>query len=96
MAIDPEKLMKKTKPEMVAAMQEEIAELDQRRQNQIRNQVGTINRVMQGHSYDEEMERLHAELAETQRRLESALMEIRRLKRSGGTARLYDLGRGVG
>lgn len=89
--IDRTALMKKTKPEIVETLLQEVGEIDQRRQNQIRNQVGTINRLMSGATYDEEMERLQAELADTQARLEAALLEIRQLKgRSTPTA--YNLG----
>lgn len=89
--IDREKLLKKTKAEIVDAVFEEVAAVDDRRQRQIRNQVASINRVMQGSSYDDEMAKLHAELADTQARLEAALLEIRHLKgEQGGVA--YNLG----
>lgn len=88
--IEVEKLLKKTKPEMVQIMVDEIAAVDDRRQRQIRNQVGTINRLMAGHTYESEMERLHTELAETQSRLEAALLEIRRM--NGETTSAYNLG----
>lgn len=89
--IDREKLLKKTKTEIVDAVFEEVAAVDDRRQRQIRNQVASINRVMQGSSYDDEMAKLHEELADTQARLEAALLEIRHLKgERGGIA--YNLG----
>jgi len=91
MALDKEKLLKKTKPEIVAAAADEIAALDDRRQKQIRNQVASINRVMQGSSYDDEMAQLHAELADTQSRLEAALLELRQLK-GQATPTAYNLG----
>lgn len=91
MAIDRTALMKKTKPEIVEAMLREVGEVDQRRQNQIRNQVGTINRLMAGATYDDEMLRLNEELADTQARLEAALLEIRQLK-GQSTPTAYNLG----
>lgn len=70
----------------------DIADLDARRQNQIRNQVGTINRVMQGGSYDDEMRVLHEDLAAVQHQLEEALLEIRRLRGDAPARAPYDLG----
>lgn len=91
--LDREKLLKKTKPEMLAAMLDHVDELDDRRQKQIRNQVDAINRVMAGASYDDEMARLHEELADTQSRLQAALLEIRQLK-GKPTPTAYNLGPG--
>lgn len=73
-----------------AELQAQAQELDNRRQMQIRNQVASLNRVMQGGSYDDEMATLHEELADTQVRLEDALQELRRIKESGE----YNLGGG--
>ena len=49
--------------------------IDQRRQAQLRNQVQTINRLLAGATYDEEMKTLHEQLAETQVRLQEALSQ---------------------
>lgn len=49
---------------------ERASELDLRRQNQIRNQVASINRLMDGASYGDEMNRLHIMLATAQRHIE--------------------------
>lgn len=40
--------------------------LDSRRRHQIENQVGTINRLLAGGTYDEELRALHEELAASQ------------------------------
>lgn len=55
-------------------------ELDNRRRLQITNQVAAMNRLMEGGTYDTEMEHLHTELAETQARLVDAMLEVKRLR----------------
>ena len=90
MAIEREAILKKTKPEIVDVLFEEVAAVDDRRQRQVRNQVASINRIMQGGTYDDEMAKLHEELADTQARLEAALLEIRALK--GERTSAYNLG----
>jgi hypothetical protein len=90
MAINREAILKKTKAEIVDALVQEVADVDDRRQRQIRNQVASINRIMAGASYDDEMAKLQEELADTQARLEAALMEIRQLK--GHRTSAYNLG----
>lgn len=88
--IDTEKLLKKSKNEIVKTMLDEVEALDQRRQKQIKNQVGTINRLMSGATVEEELARLHDLLATAESRLEAAQMEIRALR--GETTSAYDLG----
>jgi hypothetical protein len=41
-----------------------IAEIGERYEARIRNQVATINRIMAGGTYDSEMQALHEQLAE--------------------------------
>lgn len=41
-------------------------ELDARRRHQIENQVGTINRLLNGATYEEEIQELHENLAVAQ------------------------------
>lgn len=53
---------------------------DNRRRLQITNQVATINRLMEGGTYETEMAHLHEELAETQARLVDAMLEANRLR----------------
>lgn len=88
--IDTAKLLKKTKPEIVKALTDAVAEVDRRRQIQIQNQVGTINRLMTGATVDEELATLHEKLAEAETRLEAAQMELRALR--GETTSAYSLG----
>ena len=46
---------------------DQVGELDARRQHQITNQIGTINRLLEGDSsYDQEMKTLHEALATVQ------------------------------
>jgi hypothetical protein len=62
------------------------AELDDRRRLQIQNQIDSINRLLEGHTYEEEMEDLHALLVAEQSevaRLEEEVKELR-LKIQGG------------
>lgn len=59
---------------------EQARALDLRRQAQIINQVDTINRLMQGGTYDEEMRALHEELASTQMELADARLELDKLR----------------
>lgn len=58
----------------------EADELEARRQHQIQNQINSINRLLEGSTYDDEMRTLHEELASTQAELDKAQAEIRRLK----------------
>lgn len=44
-------------------------DLDKRRQLQISNQIDTINRLLNGGTYDDEMRILHEKLAECQAKL---------------------------
>lgn len=55
-------------------------ELDRRRQHQIENQVSTINRLLNGVTYEEEIRSLHEELAAAQTERDAALEELRLLK----------------
>lgn len=41
-------------------------DLDNRRRHQIENQIQSINRLMEGSRYDQEMKILHEQLAEAQ------------------------------
>ncbi|MDR6574344.1 hypothetical protein J2X60_003003 [Curtobacterium sp. 320] len=41
-----------------------VAEVGERYEARIRNQIGTINRILAGGTYDAEMEALHVQLAE--------------------------------
>lgn len=91
-AIDRAKMLGKTKPEMLDSLLGEVDALDQRRQKQIDNQRRSIDRLLSGATYDQEMETLHRELAEAQARAEKAELELRILRGEGGTARAYDLG----
>lgn len=88
--IDVEMLLKKTKPEIVKTLMDEISELDLRRQQQIQNQVGTINRLMAGATPEEEILTLHEKLAEAETRLQASLAELRVLR--GETTSAYNLG----
>lgn len=79
MVRDPNELLKRA------------ALMDQRRQAQLRNQTATINRLLAGASYDDEMKTLHEQLAETQVKLEEAL------SRPGDVSgQQYTLGTGEG
>lgn len=88
--IDTVQLLKKTKPEIVAALLAEIDSLDQRRQTQVKNQVATIGRLMKGASAQNEIALLQERLAETESKLEAAQMELSALR--GETTSAYDLG----
>lgn len=76
-----------------AELLEKSGQLDSRRLTQIRNQVSTINRLMQGGSYDDEMRKLHEDLADTQVRLDDALAQIRGLQAQQPSG--YNLGQGT-
>lgn len=93
-AIDRTKMLGKTKPEMLDAMLAEVDGLDQRRQKQIENQRHSIERLLGGSTYDQEMATLHEQLADAQARLDAATRELRALKGEGGVAggASYDLG----
>lgn len=63
----------------------EAAALDRRRQNQIANQIGAINRVLaawkanEAWQYDDEMQKLHEQLAAAQVRAEECVEALTRL-----------------
>lgn len=48
----------------------EADELDNRRRHQIENQIATINRLLVGVTYDEELRLLHEQLATAQSRID--------------------------
>jgi DNA-binding transcriptional MerR regulator len=51
--------------------EEQVNELDRRRQMQITNQVASIDRLLEGDAtYDSEMKKLHEDLADSQQREE--------------------------
>lgn len=54
----------------IKKMMSDAAALDNRRQQQIRNQIESINRLMSGGTYDDEMARLHMMLAGAQHHIE--------------------------
>lgn len=55
-------------------------EIDQRRQHQIENQIGTINRLLAGATYEEEIQELHENLASAQQQRDAALQELSLLR----------------
>lgn len=81
--IDVQKLQKKSKTDIIKTLLDEASRMDERRRQQIKNQLATINRLMTGTSVAEELSFLHEELAKAQ----MALAE-----REGETRSMYDLG----
>lgn len=55
--------------------------LDARRRHQIENQIGTINRLLNGGTYEGEIEELHENLAAAQQQRDAALEELAQLKK---------------
>ena len=64
----------------VEQIQNQAAELDSRRQLQIKNQTETINRLLDDPSGTAEIERLNAALADAQAKAIDALLECKRLR----------------
>lgn len=62
--------------EATEAILRRAEELDQRRQHQIQNQIGTINRLLAGATYEEEIQELHENLAAAQQQRDAALQEL--------------------
>lgn len=58
----------------------EADKLDQRRQAQIANQISTIDRLLEGATYEGELATLHEQLADTQVRLMMAEHQLRVLR----------------
>ena len=61
----------------------EAEALDARRRHQIENQIGTINRLLGGSTYEEEIQELHENLASAQQQRDAALEELEQLKKRG-------------
>lgn len=59
---------------------EEAGRLDARRLAQINNQIGIINRLLEGHTYDDVMRELTVRLSDTEAALDEAKAEIERLR----------------
>lgn len=67
--------------------EEQVNEIDRRRQLQIKNQIGIIDRLLEGDSsYDDEMRVLNETLATTQQDLEAALRRVAELERGMAAA----------
>lgn len=64
----------------IESIQNEAAALDARRQLQIRNQIETINRLIDDPSTSKEIETLNAALADAQTKAIDALLEAKRLR----------------
>jgi len=80
MAIDRDKLMRRTKAQIIDDLEVELDDQDKVRQRQIRKQVDSMQRFMRGTSDVEEVARLQEQIVELEQRLEMALQENRRLK----------------
>jgi len=68
----------------VAEEREKAAQIDLRRQAQIRNQISIINRLADGEVFDDVVADLMEQLADTQVRLAEAEAEISRLQADDG------------
>lgn len=75
----------KMKPKESEDLVERAHQLDLRRQQQVRNQIATIERLLGGASVTEEVQTLHDQLAGAQLELEDARREILRLKQERST-----------
>lgn len=60
----------KIEREVRKELADQVEALDLRRRKQIDNQIATINRLLDGHTYDEELSTLHEQLAEAQAKVE--------------------------
>lgn len=68
---------------MTTAERRAAAAMDLRRQAQIQNQIGSINRLMRGGTYDDEMAALHQELADHRVRAERAEAAVESIRNVG-------------
>lgn len=59
-------------------------ELDARRRHQIANQVSTINRLLNGGTYEEEIQALHEELAAAQAEADDLREKLEEAERRAG------------
>lgn len=89
--MDRDKLSKKTKAEILDAMDQ--SEKDGFRR--LRLQAKSIDHLMRGRGYEEEMQSLHVRLADAERRLEEALSELRKLRGENDSAFNLPVGEAV-
>lgn len=85
---DRDKLAKRTKTEILEALDAAIDENDAEHAKRLRAQGRSIMRLMGGRTYEQEMEALHARIAELEGQLEMAQTELRRTR--GETVAAYN------
>ena len=86
---EPQDHLPKQAPSLTPA--ERVAAMEARRQAQITNQIATINRLLKDGSYEGEMAKLHAELAEVTGRVALVLSELAEARARMSNAFVRDL-----
>ena len=80
-------LGRRTKAEILAALTTLLDDSDAESRMRLRAQAGSLMRLMGGRKYQDELEGLHQQVAELERRLEVAQSELRMLR--GETVAAY-------
>lgn len=84
--LDRERLMRKTKAELLDEVQSALNENDREHGKRLRLQAESTRRLMAGRTYEDEMAGLHTRVAELERQLQSAQEELKRLRGQPGTS----------
>jgi hypothetical protein len=78
--LDRERLLRRTKAEIVDEAEAALDENDKEHARRLRLQAGSLRNLLAGRDYADEMEALHQRMADLERRLQAAQEELRRLR----------------
>lgn len=78
--LDHDKLARRTKAEILDEVEDTLEEVDQTNRRRLKLQADSVRHLLGGREYEDELGRVQAELADTQKRLQQAQDELRALK----------------